>query len=298
MGVRARLLSWAVERKVKRPMGSSLDVPRMRSVAERFAMTPAGVEFSAITIAGVPGERAVAKGAVGRRLLYLHGGGFVACSARTHRPITGAFARRGFEVIAPNYRLAPENRFPAALDDLVAVWSVLSAEGPLAVAGDSAGGNLALALMLRARDEGLPQPAAAVLFSPATDLLGTGASHVENGARDVMLDQDLLRQLVPAYLGDADPGQPLASPLFADLAGLPPMLLHVGRQEALRDDSTRLVGKARAAGVDAHVVVFADVPHVWQWAELFLPEARRSLDAAAAFLGKRLAPEHGARPSV
>ena len=253
-------------------------------------MTPRGVAFSHAEHGGIIGETARTGTRSTPRLFYIHGGGFVACSPRTHRLLTGAFARRGFEVFAPDYRLAPEHPFPAGLDDVVTAWRAFSSAGPAVLAGDSAGGTLALGLMLRARAEGVPLPRAAALFSPATDLLGSGDSIVENAARDAMLDVDLLRQLVPLYLGDVDPAGPTVSPLYADLAGLPPLLLHVGHDEILRDDSVRLAARARAAGVDVVLELYPVVPHVWQWADRFLPEARHSLDAAAAFLldrGKR-----------
>ncbi len=240
--------------------------------------------------AGFPanGSRATARlTAVGSTtLLYLHGGGFIACSPRTHRPITGWFARHGFRVFAPDYRLAPEHPFPAAVEDAVAAWRALRAATPgrIVVAGDSAGGNLSLALMLALRNEGAVLPDAAALFSPATDMAGTGGSMHSNSGRDAMFRGDALQHLAAAYLGGADPRTPLASPLYGDLAGLPPLLIHVGEREVLRDDSTRLAERARAAGVLVDLQVWPVVPHVWQLAHATVPEARRSLAAAAAFL--------------
>ena len=290
MSLRAHILAWTMERRVKGKMGPTGDIQQLRASLDRASLpTPRNVRFEPGTCGAVEGEWVKASpgasrpGRPVRRLLYVHGGGFVACSARTHRPITGAFAARGFTVFAPNYRLAPENPFPAGLDDVVAAWRAFSAEGPAAVGGDSAGGNLALALMLRARAEGLSMPSAAALFSPPTDLLGTSESYRSNATRDAMFDPEKLRYLVPAYCGDADPAQPLASPLNGDLAGLPPLLLHVGERELMRDDSVRLAAKARAANVRVVLDVVRVVPHAWQLIP-FLPEARASLDAAAAFL--------------
>ncbi len=162
------------------------------------------------------------------------------------------------------------------------------AQSPVALAGDSAGGNLALALVARIRAAGLPQPAALALFSPAIDLVGTGLSHVTNAERDVMLKADTLRKLVPLYLGETDPADPLASPLNADCAGLPPLLLHVGEREILRDDAVRLAEKVGRAGGTVTLKVYPVVQHVWQLMPRFLPEARDSLDLAAAFLHHHL----------
>jgi len=154
----------------------------------------------------------------------------------------------------------------------------------MVVAGDSAGGTLSLALMISLRDRGEALPTAATLYSPATDLAGTAGSHHENHRRDPMFRPEILDQFRKAYLGGADPKHPLASPLYADLKGLPPLFLEVGHTEVLRDDAVRLAERARAAGVHAECKVWPVVPHVWQMAEGFVPEARRSLDAAAAFL--------------
>jgi acetyl esterase/lipase len=219
-------------------------------------------------------------------MLYIHGGGFVACSARSHRPITSALAKRGFRVFSTNYRLAPEHPFPAASDDVLAVWHALRSEteAPLVVAGDSAGGTLALSLVIALRDRGERLPAAAALFSPATDLTAGSPSYRENVGRDAMFSTAILERFRAAYLRDADPRDPRISPLLADLAGLPPILLHVGERELLRDDSVRFAAAAKAAGVRCELKVWPVVPHVWQFAEPFMPEARRSLDAAAQFL--------------
>ncbi|WP_132252636.1 alpha/beta hydrolase [Methylobacterium segetis] len=284
--LRAHVFAWMVRRNVRDRLGRQLDIARMRRTFEGAAfIAPRGVQYEPGEAGGIPGEWVRRPGdGTGPRLFYLHGGGFVACSPRTHRPMTGAFARRGFRVFAPAYRLAPEHPFPAGLEDALAAWEAFSAEGPAAIGGDSAGGNLALALMLRARDRGLPLPQAAILFSPATDFVGTGASYIENGQRDAMFDPEVLRALAPLYLGGADPIDPHVSPLYGDLAGLPPLLLHVGAREVLRDDSVRLAERARAAGVTVSLRVFPVVPHVWQFAHAYLPEARTSLNAASTFL--------------
>ncbi|HXY57322.1 MAG TPA: alpha/beta hydrolase [Methylocystis sp.] len=239
--------------------------------------------FRAERIGGVAGEWAASgSGAV---LVYLHGGAYFAGTARSHRPITSFFARRGFDVFAPSYRLAPRHPFPAALEDALAVYGELAGRGArLALAGDSAGGGLALATMLALRDAGSTLPVAAALFSPWTDLAITGASAREEEARDPLFTRRLLKIGARAYLAGARADDPRASPLYGEPGGLPPILIHVGEREILRDDSARFAARAVAAGVDAEVVIWPGVPHGWQLASGLLQEARDSLDAAAAFL--------------
>lgn len=292
----AYLGALTVRWQVKRRLRGTPDVRRIKAVFEGMRLpAPRGVGFREDRLGDVPGEWAESAapggGSARTTLLYLHGGGFVACSPRTHRPITGWFALNGFRVFVPDYRLAPEHPFPAAIEDAVAAWRALRSRvaGPIVVAGDSAGGTLALALMLALRDAGEALPAGAALFSPATDMTGTGGSVQGNRMRDAMFYPEVLPPLAAAYLAGADPRTPLASPLYADLAGLPPLLLHVGEREILRDDSTRLAERARAAGVAAEVEVWPVVPHVWQFAHATVPEARRSLRAAAEFLHRAAA---------
>jgi len=296
--LRAHLYDLTIRLAVKGRLGGTHDVYAIRRAFEgaRFP-TPAGVAFTPGEVGGVPGEWAEAQGAKkegadgnGERptLLYCHGGGFIACSAQLYRPVTGRLARAGFRVFTPDYRLAPEHPFPAAVEDCARVWAALAKAGPAVVAGDSAGGTLALTTIIEARRLGLTPPAAAALFSPATDLIGRSASFRTNGRRDAMFRPEALMRLVPAYLAGADPADPRASPIEADFSGFPPLLIHVGAREILRDDSLRLAEKAKAAGVPVELTVFPVVTHAWQLAESFLPEARRSLDGAALFLHRAL----------
>lgn len=284
--LRARVLTWVVRQTIRPRLGAMSNIERVRKTFNLSLFPqPRGVEYESGSVGGVPGEWVRPRaGAAGLKILYIHGGGFIACSPKTHRPVTGAFARRGFTVFVPDYRLAPEHPFPAAIDDAVAVWRSFAAEGPAFVVGDSAGGNLALVLMVRARDESLPAPLAAVLFSPWTDLLGTGTSHKANAKRDALFSPVALRQVAATYLGAADPSQPFASPLYADLTGLPPLLIHCSVSELLRDDAIQLAAKAQSVGVRVSLNVFPVVGHVWQFAHSVVPEARRSLDEAASFL--------------
>jgi epsilon-lactone hydrolase len=295
--LQAHLAVWIIKWRVKRRLRSCRDYRLARQILKPDPYKiPASARITPAQVNGIPGEWVESQSSAESVLLYLHGGGYFGCSAETHRPITAWFALHGFRVFAPNYRLAPENPFPAALDDAVAVFRGLLAEGlsaqRIVIAGDSAGGGLALSLMLVLRAEGAPLPAAAALFSPWTDLAATGDSVRTNARRCAMFHGPAVGPTARLYLGNADPRNPLASPLYADLSGLPPLLIHVGANETLRDDSTRLAEKARAAGVSVELKVWPVVPHVWQLAPHKIPEARQSLGEATAFLRKHTAAEN------
>jgi epsilon-lactone hydrolase len=291
----AYLSVWLVKWRVKRRLRGVRDYRIARKILrpERYPV-PQDVRVTPGDAGGVAGEwlECASLDPAGT-LLYLHGGGYFGCSAETHRPITVYFARQGFRVFAPNYRLAPENRFPCAVDDAVAAYRGLLAESSrgrhLVVAGDSAGGGLALGMMLALHAAGTPLPAAAALFSPWTDLAATGDSIRTNRKRCAMFHGADIAPTARYYLGKTEPTHPLASPLYADLGGLPPLLVHVGADECLRDDSIRLAEKARSSGVLVKLVVFPVVPHAWQLLPHRLPEARQSLDSSAAFLKRHLA---------
>ena len=293
MSWQARLTTYFVRRHVRRHLDDLDDIPRVRAVFNAPLSPPPGARYTPDRLGGVPGEWVEAGAPVpgALTLLYLHGGGFVGGSARTHRPITAALALQGLRVFVPEYRLAPEHPFPAAPDDAWAVWQALDGmvggDAPLAVAGDSAGGNLALGLMLRLRDAGARLPVAAVLFSPATDLTASSPSLQENARRDAVFQRDVTA-LARAYRGTADPADPLLSPLLGELTGLPPLMLHVGVDEVLRDDSRRLAAKAEACGVRVSLTEWPVVHHVWPlvWR---LPESRQALAMAGTFL-KHAAP--------
>jgi epsilon-lactone hydrolase len=220
-------------------------------------------------------------------VLYLHGGGYFFGSPKTHRQIIIGMAR-AFEgpSYGLDYRLAPEHRFPAAVDDAMAAYRWVQAKHPkarLILAGDSAGGGLAVVTALAARDQGLPMPTAMILFSPWTDLAATGRSIETNAKSCAMFTPRSIRTGAGVYLGDADPRDPRASPLYADLNGLPPTLIFASLQEILLDDSTRLAEKARTAGVKVELIVRDGLPHVWPIFLRLLPEGRESLDAVTRF---------------
>ena len=289
----ARAARYVIRRRVRPALGDMSDLMRVRRVMGEALPPPKGVRYTPGSLGGLAGEWVEREGASGAcpTLMYVHGGGFVGCSPKTHRPITAGFALQGFRVFAPDYRLAPEHPFPAPLDDVVAAWRALrsqhDAEAPgqrLVLAGESAGGNLALALMLVLRDAGERLPDAAALFSPATDLSGGSPSISGNGDRDPMFHGPSLANLGNAYLGaGGDAANPFVSPIFGDPRGLPPLLFHVAAEEALRDDGLRFAQKARAAGVHVETSVWPVVPHAWQLLAK-VPEARQSIARASEFL--------------
>ena len=248
-----------------------------------------GMGHQLVVDGGVRGEWLVPPTPSSGVILYVHGGGYVACSAATHRPVTTALARAtGCRVFSADYRLAPEARFPAAFDDVAAVYQWLVTRGApgerIALAGESAGGGLVLALAVHARDHGWPAPACVVVFSPWTDLAGTGESVGGNAGRCAMFHPDNIAAFAAAYLGPAQPNDPRASPLYADLRGLPPLLLQVGSTELLLDDARRFHdGVTKTAG-SSRLTIYDDVPHAWQLLTPFLPEARAAIAEAADFI--------------
>jgi acetyl esterase/lipase len=252
-----------------------------------------GLIVRAVDENGVRGEWLETKAAAEDTLFYIHGGGFVCCSARTHRPITAALARATrFRVFSLKYRLAPEARFPAALDDAFAAYRWLLRQNippaKIALAGDSAGGGLVLALLLRLRDAHLPLPACAACFSPWADLTGSGESNGTNADLDDMFCTENTGEFARAYLGEAAADNPYASPVFADFAGLPPVLFHVGSTEILLDDSRRIHQKILASGGASELEIYEDIFHCWQMAFGLLPEARDSLGKAAEFMRRHI----------
>jgi acetyl esterase/lipase len=285
----AHALSFFLRLRFKRQLAAAQDVAQVRRVMNQMpAGQPRGVHCSPWVGGGIQGERVVMPDSQARPpLLYLHGGGFVAGSPLTHRAITVAFARRGFEVFVPDYRLAPEHPFPAALDDALAAYQDVLAMRPgqaPVIAGDSAGGGLALSLMLNLKAMGLPLPQGAVLFSPWLDLTLSGASLAGNAHRCAMFGPDQLQKGVDLYLQGRAANAPLASPLWGDLQGLPPILTFVGLDEVLRDDARRLHERALGAGVAHHLQEWPVVPHVWPLFRKWLPEGRGALAMAADFL--------------
>lgn len=259
-----------------------------------FFPADATVHRKHVIAGGVPGEWFLpTTTAPGRTLLYLHGGGYVIGDTTTHQCLIAEVAKAcGARCLALNYRLAPEHPFPAAIDDALAAYRWLLSERvapeKLVVAGDSAGGGLTLALLLAARDAGLPLPGAAVALSPWTDLAATGASLDTHADRDPMLDKRGVIAFSRYYLKGADPRTPLASPLYGELAGLPPLLVQVGSAEILLDDATRFAARAEAAGVAVQLEVWEEMLHVWHLFSPILREGREAIDGIGRFVGKHL----------
>jgi epsilon-lactone hydrolase len=262
--------------------------------AGRLYPVPDDVRVTEVTAGGVPAHWLTAPGAdAGRVLLFLHGGGFELGSLRSDGELAARLGRAsGMRVLFPEYRLAPEHPFPAAINDVLAAWRWLRSDQGLsarsiAVAGDSAGGGLAVALLVATRDAGEALPAAATLMSPTVDLTNSGASMTERVDQDPFSTPALLRQLASDYLAGADPKTPLASPLFASLSGLPPLLILVGTADLLLSDSERLAAAATEAGVDVTLEVGEGLPHVYP-IMLGTPEAAEATEQVGKFLRARV----------
>lgn len=259
-----------------------------------FAACTVPVSSEVVAAGSVGAEWIVPSGAPSDKvMLYFHGGGFRLGSIASHRDLIARIAvASGLRALAIDYRLAPEHLFPAALDDATAAWEWLERQGfepgSIVLAGDSAGGNLAIAAMIDRKRRGCDLPAAAVLMSPWTDLAATGASYESRAKADPIHQRSMILALAKGYLGaQGDPRNPLASPLYADLAGLPPLLVQAGDRETVRDDSTMLADKARAAGVEVELQLWDGMIHVFQ---MFpeIPQAAEAIASISAFLRRHL----------
>lgn len=273
------------------PVDPTASVGRRRGAMEKaaFRLDP-DIKAEPVIAGGVPGEWVTAPGAdTGRNILYLHGGGYMIGSIKTHRCLAGWISRAAqARVLIVDYRLAPENPHPAAVEDALAAYRFMLDSGVkpsrTVVAGDSAGGGLTVAALLAIRDAKLSLPAAAVCISPWVDMEGSGESMKTKAAVDPMVSNGNLGEMAAAYLGGKDPRTPLASPLYADLKGLPPMLIQVGTSEVLLDDASRLAERARQAGVEVVYEPWENMIHVWQ---IFLPmldEAKQAVDRIGEYV--------------
>ena len=275
-------------------MAEAKDINAMRAIMIE-APAPAGVTCTPVEAGGVSAEWSVADGAdQDKVILYVHGGGYVMGSAGSHRDMTGRLSQTaGARVLSLNYRLAPEHPFPAPVDDSVAAYRWLLGQGirasNIAIAGDSAGGGLALAALIAIRDAGEPVPAAGIGISPWVDMEGTGESMTTRAAVDPVVQKEGLLGMAKLYLGGADPKNPLAAPLHANLAGLPPLLIQVGDSETLLDDATRITERARKADVDVTLKIWDEMPHVWHLFAPILPEGQQAIEEIGAFFKERTA---------
>jgi monoterpene epsilon-lactone hydrolase len=259
---------------------------------ERFPDDVAA-DVARVSAGGVSAERIDVRGpATSRVVLYLHGGGYSVGSARSHRGLGRRVAAAAHaRVLLPDYRLAPEHVFPAAVADAVTAYRWLLATGArpdqIAVAGDSAGAGLALALLVSLRDGGVPLPACAVLLSPFADLECRGESYTTLAALDPIVSREMGLGMAGAYIGDREPSDPLASPVHAALDGLPPLLIQVGSREVVLDDARAIERNARDAGVEAKLDVWPGMIHVWHLFASTLEEGRRAIDDLGSFIRQR-----------
>lgn len=294
VSLRAELLRIGMRWFVKHRIGPGTDIAEMRrwlelvqryvpapsSRTETLSIKPAGVSAHWITTAASDNDRHV---------LYLHGGAYIVGSPLLYRDLTWRIAKRArARVLCIDYRLAPEFPFPAAVDDAIKVyrWLVDNGANPrrIAIMGDSAGGGLAFATLLKLRDDGAQLPAAAVTLSPWTDLALTGMSMKLNAETEANVNSAQASRFAGHYLAGADPRTPYASPLYGDLSGLPPTLIQVGSDEMLLDDSVRMADKLRAANCEVDLEIWPRMPHAWHLFARLLPEARHAIERIGIFL--------------
>jgi epsilon-lactone hydrolase len=270
---------WAAPPRVRRPVLELL---------AKASLLPDGLEVSRQARGGVFGDLARPAGDAGpARVLYLHGGAYEVGSPATHRNVVATLALRSrLAVFAADYRLAPEHPAPAALDDALAAYGAVlaDAEGSIALAGDSAGGGLAIALAVAARDRGLPMPRRIALISPWVDLTISGASLTENEGKDVMLTRSSLERAAIGYAARLGVEDPVCSPIRSDLSLLPPMLIHAGGNEMLLSDARALAARAAGAGVEVELRVFDELWHDFHVYTGMLAEADDALAEMGAWL--------------
>jgi epsilon-lactone hydrolase len=296
MSIRARVISFLMRRTIKKDLasiGDDVDVFRekMRGAGKLSPGIPGDVILTPLCISGVDCEWVSLQGSdVKRVLMYFHGGGYVFGGFDSHRDIAWRLAQAtGARVLLVDYRLAPENPFPAAVEDATSCYRWLLDEGyeagHIMMGGDSAGGGLTVATLVNVKNLGLVQPSAAVLMSPWVDLSASGESVEVNETTDPVLSAAALRSCAALYLGELDKKAPLASPLFADLSGLPPVLVQVGSTELLLSDAQRLVEKINQAGGTALLEVWPKMPHVFQVFAARIPEGKDAIRKLGDFLG-------------
>jgi len=276
-----------------RPAGLNERRSRLDALGTRYSL-PADLRVEAADANGVAAEWTTTPEAEpSRAVLFLHGGGYVSGSLDSHRHMIGQAGREAqTRTLSLAYRLAPEHPFPAALEDVIAGYHFLLSQGfdpkRVAVAGESAGGGLAIAMLVSLRDRGVPLPACTWCSSPWVDLEAIGGSMTAKASVDPLIQKSYLMELAMAYLKGVDPRTPLASPLYADLRGLPPMLIQVGSAETLLDDAVRLAGVAGAADVRVRLEVWPDMIHAWHLFYPQLADGRRALAQVGAFIRSML----------
>ena len=288
-------LQMLIEMIRSRPTQEGLSVEEQRAEMEEAVAVFAqfqlaeDVKCEAVNAGGVPAEWVTAPEAVDERVIYyLHGGGYMIGSISTHREMAGRLSRAAAaRILLIDYRLAPENPFPAAVEDSLAGYRWLLSTGvdpaQMIIAGESAGGGLTVATLVALRDTGDPLPAAAIPVSPWVDMEALGESMTTKADVDPISSREGILVIAKAYLGDADTRTPLAAPLYADLSGLPPLLIQVGTAEVLLDDATRLAERAKATGVEVVLEPWEDMIHMWHFFPM-LPEAQQAIDRIGEFV--------------
>jgi acetyl esterase/lipase len=294
---RAKLVRAATGKYFSSRDPRSTDVVKLRKRLDSWAQilrTPRGIHVTREEFQGMQAEWLTPRQFTeGKLLLYLHGGGYVFGSCATHRQMVSYIARAGrVRALLPEYRLAPEHPFPAAIEDIVRVYRALLDAGhsprDIVIAGDSAGGGLTLATLLTLRDAGDALPAAACLLSPWLDLTGSGESMRTNAQRDPWFKPEFMPLLVRHYCADDERTHPLVSPVFADLGGLPPLFVQVCDDEILLSDSIRVVEKARAAGGEACLETYSGLWHVFQAFARQVPESRAAVARIGSYIERKL----------
>jgi len=295
MSIRAQLISFLMRRTIKKQLaniGDDVDAFRERMIrASGLSPGISGeVMVEPLNILGISCEWVSVEGSDAQRvLMYFHGGGYVFRGLDSRRDIAWRLAKAsGLKVLLVDYSLAPDNPFPAAIEDATACYRWLLDEGYQAghmmIGGDSAGGGLAVATLVNLKNLGLAQPSGAILMSPWVDLSVSGESIAVNEVADAILSRAALERFAELYLGDLDRKAPLASPLFADLSGLPPVMVHVGSTEVLLSDAERLVEKIKHAGGEAFLEVWPKMPHVFQVFARRIPEGKDAIGKLGVFL--------------
>ncbi|HEY33676.1 MAG TPA: alpha/beta hydrolase [Dehalococcoidia bacterium] len=289
-------LQMIIEALRSRPVLENATIEEQRAGFEagfsRFQLAE-DVQCQPVDAGGVPAEWVSTPGVVEERVVcYLHGGGYSIGSIRTHREMVSRLSRAvKVRVLLLDYRLAPENPFPSAVEDSVAGYRWLLSTGVdparIVIAGESAGGGLTVATLVALRDTGDPLPAVAIPMSPWVDMEALSESMTTKADVDPVVTRENILQMAKNYLGDADPRAPLAAPLYADLRGLPPLLIQVGTSEVLLDDATRLADRAKAAGVDVVMEPWEDMIHMWHFFPM-LPEGQQAIDRIGEFVQEKM----------
>ena len=267
--------------------------------AERLSSMPEGIEIQEADSTPVYAEWIIPEGAEeNKAILYFHGGCFIMGNAKSYRGIVGNFANHvGYKTLLFNYRLAPEFPAPAAVIDSVAIYQWMLEQGyhpeDIVFAGDSAGGGIEIGTLIKLRDDGVPLPAACVAFSPSLDMTMTGESHKTRAKADPCTPKGACETCYDYYLGNGDPMDPYASPLFGDLTGLPPIMIQVGNDEVMRDDSTLFGEKADSCGVEVHVRVWKGMFHCFPLLAPMFEEATEAMKQVSKFIRTNMQKENG-----